>query len=81
MKPRTHHPAQPPVFEPTDQQIQHTAYLMWDAAGKPAGRDLEIWLAAKERVKHGTPAHVPAPRGPAAGDGLSDESVRAIVAD
>ena len=81
MKPRTHPAQLPPAFEPTEQQIQHAAYFLWEEAGKPAGQDLAIWLAAKERVKHRAPAHVSAPRGPATADGLSEKSVQAILAD
>lgn len=38
--------------DPTEQEIQHAAYFLWEAEGRPAGRDLEIWLAARERLKH-----------------------------
>ena len=80
MKPRIH-PAQLAVFEPTEQEIQHAAYLIWEEAGRPAGRDWEIWFAARERLKHRAPAHLAGHRGPASREGLSEESVRAIVAD
>ncbi len=46
MKPRL----MTPTF--TDREIQHEAYLLWEAAGRPAGRDLDFWLAAQERLKH-----------------------------
>jgi hypothetical protein len=80
MKPRSHHPARPPVFEPTEPQIQHAAYLLWEEAGKPEGRDQEIWFAARELLKHRAAAHAAAARGPAA-TALSDKSVEAIIAD
>ena len=80
MKPRIH-PAQLAVFEPSEKQIQHAAYLMWEEAGKPAGRDREIWFAARERLLRLAPAHVAAPRGPATQHGLSEKSVQAILAD
>jgi hypothetical protein len=44
-------------LEPTEQEIQHAAFLLWEEQGRPAGRDLEIWLAAKERLKHALPHH------------------------
>lgn len=49
MKPRLTTP------EPTEEEIRHTAFFLWEMQGKPAGRDLEIWLAAKERLKHALP--------------------------
>lgn len=38
--------------DPTELEIQHTAYLLWVEAGCPEGRDLEHWLAAKEMLTH-----------------------------
>ena len=38
--------------EPTEQEIQHAAYLLWIENGRPEGRDLEHWLAAKEMLCH-----------------------------
>jgi len=43
------------TLEPTEPEIQHAAFLLWEEQGRPAGRDLEIWLAAKERLKHALP--------------------------
>jgi Protein of unknown function (DUF2934) len=40
------------VFEPPEDQIRKCAYTLWQEAGHPAGRDLDIWLAAKELVRH-----------------------------
>jgi hypothetical protein len=80
MKPRIHQPVRA-EFEPTEQQIQHAAHLLWEEAGKPTGRDREIWFAAKERLKHRAAIPAPAPRGPSTGDGLSEKSVQAIVND
>lgn len=37
---------------PTEAQIQHAAYLLWIENGRPEGRDLEHWLAAKELLHH-----------------------------
>ena len=52
-----------PMPEPTESDIQHAAYLLWIENGRPEGRDLDHWLAAKELLchRHGrSPA--PAPR-------------------
>jgi hypothetical protein len=38
--------------EPTESEIQHTAYLLWLESGKAPNRDLENWLAAKELLRH-----------------------------
>ena len=40
------------VPEPTEAEIQHTAYLLWLESGQVAGRDLDNWLAAKELLRH-----------------------------
>ena len=42
---------------PTESEIQHAAFLLWEEQGRPANRDLEIWLAAKERLKHSLHPH------------------------
>jgi hypothetical protein len=51
------------THDPSDQEIQHAAYYLWQEEGRPTYRDLEIWLAAKERLKHtvssGGTAHPP----------------------
>lgn len=41
-----------PGPEPTEAEIQHAAYLLWIEQGRPQGRDLEHWLAAKEMLCH-----------------------------
>jgi hypothetical protein len=41
-----------PAPEPTEAQIQHEAYRLWLEEGRPAGRDLEHWLAARELLRH-----------------------------
>ena len=41
-----------PSHEPTELEIQHAAYLLWIENGRPEGRDLEHWLAAKEMLCH-----------------------------
>jgi hypothetical protein len=60
-KPRPAAPA--PAPEPTEAQIQHEAYRLWLEAGRPAGRDLEHWLAARELLRH---RHGRAPAGSSA---------------
>ena len=32
------------------QEIQLRAYQKWEALGKPAGKDLEIWLRAQQEL-------------------------------
>jgi hypothetical protein len=41
-------------FEPTEADIQKCAYFLWKEEGSPAGRDLDIWLRARELVRHHT---------------------------
>ena len=41
-----------PPPEPTEAEIQHTAYLLWLEGGRVPGRDLDNWLAAKELLRH-----------------------------
>jgi hypothetical protein len=41
-----------PKHEPTEAEIQHAAYLLWIENGRPEGRDLEHWMAAKEMLCH-----------------------------
>lgn len=79
MKPRL--PRQTPGFEPTEQEIQHAAYFLWEQAGKPAGRDHEMWFAARERLRHHARTRAAAPRGPAAGLPLSEKSIQSILSD
>ena len=51
MKPRLLTP------EPTEHEIQHAAYLLWEQQGRPVGCDVEIWFAAKARLQHTLPHH------------------------
>jgi hypothetical protein len=53
--------------EPSHQQrVQERAYLLWEAAGRPPGRDLEFWdraqaaLAAEGRAYAAPPAQAAA---------------------
>ncbi len=43
--------------EPTELEISHAAYLLWEENGRPVGRDLEFWLSAQERLRHTVPVH------------------------
>jgi hypothetical protein len=51
-------------YDPSEQEIQHAAYYLWQEEGRPFHRDLEIWLAAKERLSHraAVPAKARSPR-------------------
>lgn len=40
------------TFELPESAIQHCAYFLWEEMGRPEGRDVEIWFAAKERLRH-----------------------------
>ena len=31
------------------ENVQTTAYLLWEGAGKPAGRELDFWLRAEKQ--------------------------------
>lgn len=41
-----------PAFQPTDEEIQHVAYLLWIEAGRPHGCDEQHWFAARELLRH-----------------------------
>lgn len=61
MKPVQTHPT---PSQPAEADIQKCAYYLWKEEGSPAGRDLDFWLAARERLEHrarGRPHHLPAP--------------------
>lgn len=38
--------------EPTESEIQHSAYYLWIERGRPTNCDLENWFAAKELLRH-----------------------------
>lgn len=40
------------IGQPSEPEIQHAAYLLWIEEGRPEGRDLQHWLAAKEMLLH-----------------------------
>ncbi|HEX7630968.1 MAG TPA: DUF2934 domain-containing protein [Lacunisphaera sp.] len=58
MKPRR---IQPDHFEPAEADVQKCAYFLWKEEGSPAGRDLDIWLRARELVRHHAVATRPRP--------------------
>ena len=49
------HPLPPTPPEVPLEDIQKCAYYLWLEAGRPAGRDLEFWDAARERLRHAAP--------------------------
>jgi hypothetical protein len=52
-------PSSPP-FGIKEEDIQKCAYFLWKEEGSPIGRDLELWLAAKELLRH----HAAVPHNP-----------------
>lgn len=38
--------------EPSETDIQKAAYFLWLERGRPNGCDLDLWLSAKERLRH-----------------------------
>lgn len=41
-----------PRTDPHESEIQHAAYMLWIEEGRPEGRDLEHWHAAREMLCH-----------------------------
>ncbi len=41
-----------PLPDLDEAEIQHAAYLLWIEEGRPEGRDLDHWIAAKELLRH-----------------------------
>ena len=41
---------------PTHEEVAHLAHQLWQEAGCPAGRDLEIWLEAERKLGAGSEA-------------------------
>jgi hypothetical protein len=41
--------------EPAEKEIAHAAYYLWEAAGRPAGRDQDFWFTAREILCHALP--------------------------
>ena len=42
----------PTRHEPTEEEIQHQAYLLWAEGGCRTGGEFDSWLAAKELLRH-----------------------------
>lgn len=42
----------PAAAEPAESEIQHCAYFLWQEKGRPENRDLDLWLEARERLRH-----------------------------
>lgn len=61
------HPVPTPRFEIPEEDIRKCAYYLWLEAGRPAGRDLEFWHAARERLGHSPHLHRPHLERPAPG--------------
>ena len=40
-------------LKPDHQKVPELAYLKWEQAGRPDGRDLEFWLAAERELTEG----------------------------
>lgn len=38
------------AFKPSEAEIEQAAYFIWVESGRPDGRELEHWLAAKEQL-------------------------------
>ena len=52
--------------QPTHEQIACAARELWEAAGRPAGRDVEFWTTAELRLKaSAASAHLAGSSGPA----------------
>lgn len=49
----------------TDQTIRAAAYAIWEAEGRPHGRDAEHWRLAEERLATTSPGEIAAPPPPA----------------
>lgn len=47
-----------PAAEPPAADIRCCAYFLWLAQGRPEGRDLEHWLAARQSLQQRRPARV-----------------------
>jgi hypothetical protein len=56
MNRKHHHPS---TYEPAEADIQKCAYFLWLEEGRPEGQDLDIWLTAKELLKHRAASHRP----------------------
>ncbi len=53
-------------------QVAQRAYQLWEAAGRPAGRDLEYWLQAESEIHSASHSH--SPKAAVSGNGPKRES-------
>jgi hypothetical protein len=42
--------------KPTEDQIRQRAHQLWELAGRPDGRDEEIWLEAERELENSDPS-------------------------
>jgi len=45
-------PSSATPYDLKEEDIQKCAYFLWREEGCPSGRDLDLWLAAKELLRH-----------------------------
>jgi len=55
----SHTKTTPHTHEPAEADIQRCAYFLWLEEGRPSGQDLDIWLTAKELLRHRAASHRP----------------------
>jgi len=53
-KTATSAPAPKPARIPTHEEITLRARALWEAKGRPSGRDEEIWLEAEAQLRKGS---------------------------
>ena len=46
---------------PRQEVVAARAYQLWEAAGRPSGRDQEFWLGAEERLQAEASSSAPPP--------------------
>ena len=51
---KNRHPAGSAPFEIREEDIQRCACFLWKEEGCPTGRDLDLWLTARELLRHRT---------------------------
>jgi Protein of unknown function (DUF2934) len=61
-----HSPSRPPLaIDPErENRVRERAYLLWEADGKPHGRDVEYWERARALISTGETAASVAPADP-----------------
>jgi hypothetical protein len=42
--------------KPTEHQIRQRAHQLWELAGRPEGRDEQIWLEAERELENSDPS-------------------------